>query len=157
MSEPPFEIREIAEPDGGFCLELHVEGGRISSARAGGDGLMEAFGSNRAGVRALLERALLAELDIALTRVELAPCRQMGAGDGSGRGGQRFVSGYVHRDAGVITAGVVWYDATSNTTGGQSVHPLVRSKMRATVNRKLEEKRPTAWRFVVDLLDGMSS
>jgi hypothetical protein len=159
VSNPPFDVREVADESGGVCLELHAEGHRISIARARGDALADLgmLGFSRADTRALLEAALTRDFGDEQAKVDLGVPRQTGAANGESRSGKRFVSHYAHRDAEAIVVGAVWYDASSNTTGPDGVHPIVRSKMRAVVRSKLAEKRPTAWRFVVELLDGMSS
>jgi hypothetical protein len=159
VSDPPFDLREVADESGGICLELHAEGHRISTARARGDALADlgTLGFKRADTRALLEAALTRDFSDEQAKVELAVPRPAGSGDGSNRSGVRFVSHYVHRGAEALVVGAVWYDSSSNTTGPDGVPPIVRSKMRTAVQRKLAEKRPTAWRFVVELLDGMSS
>ena len=112
---PPFEIRNVAEPDGGLCLELLVEGERIATARSRGAALADMegmLGLRRADVRVALE-------------------------------GMSF--------------GMVWYDCATSATGSDRVPATVRAKMRAEVQRTLAQKRPSALRFVVEVLHGMSS
>jgi hypothetical protein len=156
-SEPPFEIREVAEPDGGLCLELHAEGERIATARARAAPLTDMegmLGLGRADVRVVLESALVDRFEHELAKVDVASPKlatPRGGSDG------RFVSRYVHQDVEGIAAGVVWYDGSTNTTGPGGVPAIVRSKMRSQVQHELAEKPPSALRFVIDVLDGMSS
>lgn len=57
----PFEIRELADPDGGLILELRADGLRLATARASADRLHELAtmrGLSRDDVRQLLESSL---------------------------------------------------------------------------------------------------
>jgi hypothetical protein len=158
-SEPPFEIREVAEPDGGLCLELHAEGERIATARARGAALADLegmLGLRRADVRVALESALVDRFEHELTKVDIASPK-LATSHGSDGDDGRFVSRYQHQDFEGIAVGVVWYDSSTSTTGSDGVPAIVRSKMRSEVQRKLAEKRPGALRFLVEVLHGVSS
>lgn len=55
---PPFEIREVSDPDGGLILELRSANGlRLATARATAD-MIESMGIGRDKVRSLLETSL---------------------------------------------------------------------------------------------------
>jgi len=157
--EPPFEIREVAEPDGGLCLELRAEGQRIATARARGGPLADMermLGLRPADVRVALESALVDRFEHELANVDVASPKLATSRDGEGEDG-RFVSRYRYEDFEGIAVGVVWYDCATSTIGSDGVPAIVRSKMRSAVQHKLAEKRPSALRFVIDVLHGMSS
>ena len=141
VSELSYEIRHIADPDGGLILELNAEGQRIATARARADVLTEmgtTLGLNPDAVRMLLEKALIDQLKHQLAKVDIAPPKPSTAG------GLRFVSRYVYRDFDDISTGVVWYDVASSTTEPGNLPAVVRNKMRFEVHRKLTEKSPNA-------------
>ena len=54
---PPFEIREVVDPNGGLILELRANGLRFATARATAD-MIASMGNGREAVRAELERSL---------------------------------------------------------------------------------------------------
>jgi hypothetical protein len=158
--EPPFEIREVAEPDGGLCMQLHAEGEHIVTARARGAALAEMAGMpgwKRADVRIALQATLVERFEAELANVDVASPRLATCGAGADGGDRRFASRYVHRDFDDTTVGVVWYDCSTDTTGPVGVPAIVRSRMRSEVRQKLAEKRPSALRFVIEVLHGMSS
>ena len=158
--EPPFEIREVAEPDGGLCLELHAEGERIATARARAAQLVDMegmLGLRRAEVRVALESALVARFEHELSKVDVDSPKLATSREGEGGDDGRFVSGYLHQDSEGIAVGVVWYDCSTSTTGSDRVPAIVRSKMRSEVQHELAAKRPSVLRLVVDMLHGMSS
>jgi hypothetical protein len=158
--EPPFEIREVPEPDGGVCLELHAEGERIATARARAAPLADMegmLGLRRADVRVALESALVDRFERERSKVDVASPKLATSHDGSDGDDGRFVSRYLHQDFEGIAVGVVWYDCSTSTTGSDGVPAIVRSKMRSEVQHKLAEKRPSALRFVVEVLHSMSS
>ena len=141
VSDLPYEIRDVADPDGGLILELHAEGQRIATARARADVLADMgtmLGLKPEGVHALLEKALVDQLKHQLAKVDVAPPEP------ATPDGLRFVSRYVYRDFDDISTGVVWYDVSSSTTGPENLPPVVRNKMRFEVHRKLTEKSPNA-------------
>lgn len=155
--EPPFEIREVAEPDGGLCLELHVEGERLATARARAAPLADMegmLGLSRADVRIALESALVDRFEHELAKVDVASLKLATGSDGDEG---RFVSRYVHQDLEGIAVGVVWYDCSTSTTGPKGVPAIVRSRMRSEAQHKRAEQGPSALRFVIDVLHGMSS
>ena len=158
--EPPFEIREVAEPEGGLCLELHAEGQRIATARARAAALADMegmLGLRRADVRVALESALVARFEHELSKVDVDSPKRATSHDVSDGGDGRFVSCYLHQDSEGIAVGVVWYDCSTSTTGSDDVPAIVRSKMRSEVQHELAKKRPSALRLVVEALHGMSS
>ena len=53
----PFEIHEVADPEGGLILELRVNGLRLATARASAD-MISDMGASRDGMRALLRSSL---------------------------------------------------------------------------------------------------
>lgn len=143
-----YEIREIADPQGGLILELHAEGQRVAGARTAGDvlGNMEQhLGMGREGVRTILESALVEHLKHQLAKVEVTPPQA------DPPGSLRFVSRYTYRDFDDISVGVVWYDVRTSTTGPDDLPAVVRNKMRFEVHSKLTDQSPNA-RGMVDLL-----
>lgn len=141
MSDLPYEIHDMADPDGGLVLELRAEGQRIATARARADVLADMLamlGLGRDAVRTVLEESLVDQLKHQLAKVDVATPEPVAVG------GLRFVSRYVYRDFDDISTGVVWYDVPSSTTGPEDLPAVVRNKMRFEVHRKLTEKSPNA-------------
>jgi hypothetical protein len=150
-----FEIRELAGSAGGLVLALHAEGHAVARAELSATSLLEmeqTSATARAEVRALLEAALVKRLDELHASVQLGPLKEVPI-----PGGMRLVSTYVHQDVAAIVAGAVWFDPSANVTGDESVHPIVRSKMRFASLRRLTERSPSAFQFIVSFLDEMSS
>ena len=148
MTDVQYEIRETRDVSGGIALALHVEGEQVATARVDGDVLaqMEAqLGSNREEVRAILEEALVRNLKQQLAKVELTRPRAIPPE------GLRFVSRYVIRHSAAISAGIVWYDVPSGSTGPEDLVAVVRNKMRFEVHRLLTEASPKA-REIIELM-----
>jgi len=143
-----YEIREIADPEGGLNLELHAEGERVAAARARADVLTDMerqVGVSREDVRGILESALVDQLKHKLAKVEVTPPRA------DSPGGLRFVSQYTYRNVDDISVGIVWYDVPTSMTGPEDLPAVVRNKMRLEVHSKLTDQSPNA-RGIVDLL-----
>jgi hypothetical protein len=143
-----YEIRDIDDPDGGLILELHAEGQRIATARARTDVLADMgtlLGMSRSEVRDELEAALVRLMSHTLAKVEVSPPQE------AHPGGLRFVSRYVYRDFDEVSAGVVWYDVPTGTTGPDELPAVIRNKMRLEVHSQLTARSPIA-RSLVDLL-----
>jgi len=143
-----YEIREIADPEGGLNLELHAEGERVAAARARADVLTDMerqVGVSREDVRGILESALVDQLKHKLAKVEVTPPRA------DSPGGLRFVSQYTYRNVDDISVGIVWYDVPTSMTGPEDLPAVVRNKMRFEVHSKLTDQSPNA-RGIVDLL-----
>jgi len=104
-----------------------------------------------------LESALVDRFEHELSKVDVASPKLATSHDGSDSDDGRFVSRYLHQDFEGIAVGVVWYDCSTSTTGSDGVPAIVRSKMRCEVQHQLAEKPPSALRFVIDVLHGMSS
>jgi hypothetical protein len=115
------------------------------------------LGLRRADVRVALESALVDRFEHELAKVDVAAPKLATSHAGSDGNDGRFVSRYLHQDFEGIAVGVVWFDCSTSTTGPNGVPAIVRSKMRSEVEHKLAEKRPSALRFVVEVLHGMSS
>lgn len=148
-----YEVRESAGPEGGLLLGLHAEGQRIAIAEARADLCAdnEPLGWKAADARAQLEEALVDYLESQHAKVDLAPPVRSTADGG------RFVSRYLYRDAHDISVGLVWYDVSSSATGPDHLPTIVRNKMRFEVHRKLTEKRPSALRVLLQILDDISA
>jgi hypothetical protein len=145
QQELHYVIRDIAEPSGGIRLELWVEQQRVATASVPSDRLSDmgtVLGMDRDAVRAQLERALLAQLRHQLAKVEVDSPRA------DPPGGLRFVSRYIYRDFDDITAGVVWYDVPSSTTGPDDLPAVIRNKMRFEVHRQLTTRSPNTHELV---------
>jgi hypothetical protein len=143
-----YEIRDVPDPHGALVLELHAEGRRLAGARAGAEVLADMerqLGTTRDEVRASLESALVDHLKHQLAKVELTPPIA------DPPGALRFVSRYIYRDFDDISAGLVWYDVRSSTTGPDDLPAVVRNKMRFEVHSALTGQSPNA-RGMVDLL-----
>lgn len=147
-----YEVRESTAPGGGVLLGLHAEGQCIATAHARSDLYTRSDRSEGEATdsRELLEKALVDHLRREHAKVELSPPTRSPAD------GERFVSRYVYRDADGISAGLVWYDVPSSTTGPNELPTLVRNKMRWEVHRQHTEKRPTVFRTLLRILDEMS-
>ena len=157
----PFQrVRQLDDPEGGVRLELHAEGQRVASAGADADAVSDMdslLGVDRRGLRSLLESALVERFELEQGMVDLGVPRVVAQTDAASSDDRRLVSQYVRRGPESIAVGVVWYDPSSDTTGPDSVHAAVRSKMRTAARRQLAEKPRSAVQVVVELLDAMSS
>ncbi len=143
-----YEIRDIADPQGGLILELHAEGQRVACARARADVLEDMerhLDLKRDAVRGLLEAALVDHLKHHLAKVEVTPPQAEPPGS------LRFISRYTYRDFDDVSVGVVWYDVSTSTTGPDDLPAVVRNKMRFEVHSKLTDQSPNA-RGMLDLL-----
>jgi len=148
VPQQEYEIRDVADPQGGLILELLAEGQRVAAARAQADVLADMerqLGVGRAEVRAILASALVDQLKHQLAKVEVTPPQA------EPPGGLRFVSRYTYRDFDDISVGLVWYDVPTSVTGPEGLPAVVRNKMRFEVHSKLTDRSPNA-RGIVDLL-----
>lgn len=136
MSETslPYEIRNVANPAGGFRLELFVEGERIATAAATGeilDDIRSHIGLSAESVEEDLRATLVALLKGQLEKATLTgpledPDHPL-----------RFRSKYTYRDFDEIRSGVVWYDVQTSEAGPEGVPAIVRNKLRHEVHRLL--------------------
>ena len=147
MVNLPYEIREIADPEGGVSLELLVEGRGIARAGASADVLetmKSRLGIDHRGVVDDLRSALEDLLKNQLAKVSVSdpiedPDMPL-----------RFHARYTYRDHDDISTGVVWYDVNTSSTGPVELPAIVRNKMRLEVHRKLTSEGGAA-RALVDI------
>ncbi len=143
-----YEIRDVADPEGGLVLELWADGRRIATARTHADVLVqmeEQLGVDPSSIRATLEGALVGQLKHQLPKVEIDQLKPVVPGE------LRFVARYTYRDFDDIETGLVWYDVPRGATSPDALPAVVRNQMRFEVHRALTDQSPKA-RGIVDLL-----
>jgi hypothetical protein len=153
----PFELREVVDAEG-ITVELLVEGERLFSGRVRHVDLAEMFRMLRLAredVVAQLGRELVARFEQERSRVELSP--PVPVSSAAGCDGSRLVSRYVTDGRAGVEAGIAWYDILSRSVGPDHLPVLVRSRMRDAVHRKLTEPLPSTLRFLLGVLEELSS
>jgi hypothetical protein len=152
------DVRERDQTDGGFSVELFVEGERVAEASVRGEALTDMralLGMQREDVRKQLETALLERLERELARVTVTvPVRIPSAASPNSQG--RLVGQYVYDVAEKIETGLSWYDVASDVVGPDSAPAIVRHRMRLEAQR-LTRKPAGPLRLLLDFLEAASS
>ena len=153
MTELQYDFRQPADPEGGLVVELHAEGQRIAVASVSTRSLTDMktlLGLEQDRVRTMLQDGLVEQLLREHQQVDLTSPEPIASSR------DRFVSRYLVRAAGRLAVGVVWYDASSSTTGPTDAPVVVRSKMRLQVRRLLAVQGLTPLARFVAVLHAMS-
>jgi len=129
-----YEIRELADPDGGLILQLVVEDQVTGTARASCDMLHDMnamLGMGSEEVTKLLRKALREHMIRELEKVTISQIHQIPDHE------LHFAASYVYRDFDNIQTGAVWYDVPTGHTGPDSVPAVVKNLLRTKVHGEL--------------------